>query len=614
MAGRATDITVGIASRSRGTFALWAAALLAAAAAPAADTTWTRIKSANFELITSAGEKQGREAILYFERVQNVFGRMLKSQDLTPLPVRVVAFRSKKDFEQYRTGDFAAAYYLSSRDRDYIVMSGLGFENYPTALHEYTHLLVRHGHSKVPLWFNEGLAQLYSTLTPQGKRVMIGNLIPGCMAALEREKWIPLTRLVNVDPRAPEYTEKARASMFYAESWALAHMLGLQNNYREDLSRLAKAFGDGRTPEEAFQTADGLTLQQLDKILQAYVRGDRFNAGFFDVQFEKQQQELDATALTSYEGDLILTDLLVGVGKQEEAERMYEALARQQPNRPEAPQGLAYLAMHKGDRETALKHFDRAAALNSDSPRLYRDYAGLFESSGRRGEECQRALEKALALDPSSVETRMRLAQYFLRDRNFKQALVHYRQITVVSKEQANTYLEGLFLAYYRTGDKVGARVAADRLRELASTPDEILTAERMLKALAQPQPVEEFAASTEEPPVQRRMALHGKSTPESPAAPPHASDPGTPAATGTLDKFDCNTTPARLVIVVDGKPSEFVIDGAQGIVLRGFGAETVELECGPLKPALVSIQYRIDESASPPVKLVRAIELLKRP
>lgn len=607
------DIAVVLARILRKCCTVCCLALPVIAPALGGDAAWTGITSSNFELFTSAGEKQGREAILYFERVQAVFTQILKGRDLTPLPVRIVLFSSRKDYAPYRPRESAAAYYMSSRDRDYIVMSGAGVEEYPVALHEYTHLLIRHGKQKVPLWFNEGLAELYSSLKPQGGRAMIGSLLPGRMTTLRREKWIPVPKLVTLEQDAPEYTDKQRAAVFYAESWAFAHMLVLQDNYRQELPRLMKALGEGKTPAEAFQTVYRLSLEQLDKVLKSYVYGDRFNAGFFNAQFGKTSQELTVTRLTSYESGIILSDLLTGLGKYEDAARMYESLARRQPNRAEAEQGLAYLALRKGDREMALRHFERAVSLDSNNPQLYRDYAGILEQSGVRDRELQMVLEKALSLDPGSVDTRMRLARHFLRNEQFSQALAHYQQIKQLNEEQADAYFEGLFVACYRTGEKTCARAAASQMRVRASTPSEILAAERRLKLIDRPIQTG-YTVVEDEPPVQRRVTS-GENVPKEQARTATLKDQGWGlAVTGQLEKLDCGTVPARVVVSIDGKPAEFVIDGNSGLQLDGFGADTVELECGPLKAAQVSITFRVDENTTPPTRVVRSIRVLRKP
>src|ERR1700721_106787 len=105
---------------------------------------WLKITSSNFELLTTAGEKKGREAILYFEQVRSLFDKLSKSSPVPTLPVRIVAFRSENEYAPYRLNDSATAYYLSGQERDYIVMKSIDPELYPVAIHEYTHLIVKH--------------------------------------------------------------------------------------------------------------------------------------------------------------------------------------------------------------------------------------------------------------------------------------------------------------------------------------------------------------------------------------------------------------------------------------------------------------------------------------
>src|SRR6202000_665590 len=103
--------------------------------------------------------------------------------------VRIVAFSSRKEFEPYKLNDFAIAYYHSGLEHDYIVMSHTGAETAPIAIHEYVHLVARHSNLKLPPWLNEGMAELYSTLQPQGDKILVGALIEGRHQALLREKW-----------------------------------------------------------------------------------------------------------------------------------------------------------------------------------------------------------------------------------------------------------------------------------------------------------------------------------------------------------------------------------------------------------------------------------------
>src|SRR5690349_8534110 len=128
---------------------------------------WLKLKSSHFELYTTAGEKKGREAILYFEQVRDFFSKanpQSKSTAGWSAPARIIAFRSEKEYKPFWPNETAAAFYVAGYDRDYIVMQSAAPESYPVAVHEFTHLLVKHTGFEVPVWFNEGLAELYSTL------------------------------------------------------------------------------------------------------------------------------------------------------------------------------------------------------------------------------------------------------------------------------------------------------------------------------------------------------------------------------------------------------------------------------------------------------------------
>jgi hypothetical protein len=111
----------------------WSLAAVALAAAPA--DPWVRIRSANFELFTTAGEGAGRDLVLHFEQVRgfflDVFG--LKSTDRKP--VRIIAFHSEKEFVPYSPSKAATAFFDSGSEHDYIVMSSADSEHYHVATH-----------------------------------------------------------------------------------------------------------------------------------------------------------------------------------------------------------------------------------------------------------------------------------------------------------------------------------------------------------------------------------------------------------------------------------------------------------------------------------------------
>src|SRR3982074_2206580 len=96
---------------------------------------WIKLKSSHFELYTTAGEKKGREAILYFEQVRDFFGKILvEKKGLAAAPVRLIAFRSEEEYKPFQPSEAAVAFYLAGYDRDYIVMQSIAAEHYPVAV------------------------------------------------------------------------------------------------------------------------------------------------------------------------------------------------------------------------------------------------------------------------------------------------------------------------------------------------------------------------------------------------------------------------------------------------------------------------------------------------
>src|SRR5438270_680159 len=92
--------------------------------ASAAGDPWLRIRSSNFELFTTAGERNGRDLIQHLEKVRSFFLQAFDLAAPRSEPVRIVCFRSDKEYQPYRPTDIADAFFQPGIDHDYIVMKG----------------------------------------------------------------------------------------------------------------------------------------------------------------------------------------------------------------------------------------------------------------------------------------------------------------------------------------------------------------------------------------------------------------------------------------------------------------------------------------------------------
>jgi Flp pilus assembly protein TadD len=446
---------------------------------------WLKIKSSNFELFTTAGEKKGREAILYFEQVRSLFSKLTKSGTIPTLPVRIVAFRSEKEYTPYRINDSATAYYLSGQDRDYIVMRGIDPELYPVALHEYTHLIVKHVGLPLPTWLNEGLADVYSTLKPSGKKVMAGEIYPGRYHELQTGMWLDLETLIAVDHKSPLYNEKQKAGMFYAESWALTHMLYLSDEYWKKFSQFLSLIKADGSQAAVFQQVYGKSLTQVQADLEQYLRGTRFNAAFFDVTLEKSAEAPEIRPATALESGMALADLLAGTRKRVAAKAAYESLARANPQDPEIELAMAHLAWMNADHEEMKRHFARAIEMGTTNAKVYFDYAMMLQGQGKDPEIAE-LLRKSVELKPDLTEAHYMLGFYASNAGRFGEAVAHLRQVKKLEKDQAFPYFRALSYAFYRLGQMDDARKNAESAAKFATEPKDVELAKEFQAYLAQ--------------------------------------------------------------------------------------------------------------------------------
>ncbi len=250
----------------------------------------------------------------------------------------------------------------------------------------------------MPLWLNEGEAEVFSTLTPVGKKVRVGDLLPGRLLELRDAKWLDLETLCAVEHDSPYYNEKDKQRIFYAESWALTHMLVLDDKYRVSLPEFLHQIHAGAAQSDAFHTAFGKYPWEIWQDLQAYVRRDRFNVAIYDVTLEKSAEAPEIRSATPLEIGLVLAGILANIPqKHDEARQAYEKLAIDFPAAPEIPEALGYLAWRSQKPDEARAQFAKAVELGSKNARLYYDYAGL---AGNEPERRIPLLRKAVELDP----------------------------------------------------------------------------------------------------------------------------------------------------------------------------------------------------------------------
>jgi tetratricopeptide (TPR) repeat protein len=169
---------------------------------------------------------------------------------------------------------------------------------------------------------------------------------------------LPLTTLISVDRTSPLYNEGQRRTIFYAQSWALTHMLlsGTPDR-RPKLGDFLQYVGEGVPAAEAWQRA--FAGDNVEKALDEYIH--QFAFRYSTISFPEKIVAFEATATPLAEDDVqaFLADFLIRERRFDEAA---ERLKKVDPHAPLGRAVQARLAAEKSDCggvETALRGLDK---------------------------------------------------------------------------------------------------------------------------------------------------------------------------------------------------------------------------------------------------------------
>jgi tetratricopeptide (TPR) repeat protein len=549
--------------------------LFAAAVLPSyAASEWLKITSSNFEMYTTAGATDGRRTLEYFEQVRDFFMRVRSQQVTTQLPVTIVAFKNAKEYKPYTMRETAVAYFTGDEQRDYIVMSGVGSDHFPTAVHEYMHLLVRHSGLKLPVWMNEGIAEVYSTLRPLGEHILIGTPPQGRGYALAQHKWIPLDRLLTVTHASPEFDEKNRTGLLYSQSWLLTHMLMLGEAYAKQFGQFTVEVSNSGSSEAAFRKIYGKDLAQVDRDLQAYYRSNALKG----VSYETKLQRIEVAEpreATEFETELTLTKLVALLRRRDEAGKRYEELARKNPGRWEIYEAIGHLYWYAGDRSKAKQNLRRAVDLKSPSWKTYWDYARL----GHGEESVIDALKRALELNPGLAEARMLLGLEYNNAQKYQEAFDALSTIKHVAPDRASSFYLAKAYSAMQLGKNDEARASAESAKKYSQDPSETLRAQQLIDHL------------------DRTNRTEGPQSTVIDAAINPSNEPEVQTMRGALQEVECLGKEARLMVTSGASKYSLLIRDPGSIRIKNSSGD-VNLTCGLQTGARVAVGVIVKDDA----------------
>lgn len=479
----------------------WAAALfvgtVAAPALYAAD--WIKISSANFELLTNAPEREARTTLGVFEEARDFFLREQPSLAGSPPPATIIGFNSYKDYRPYSEKSTELAYYLRHEQGDYIVLSDLELERRRVAIHEYVHLLVSHSGLSIPLWLNEGMAEVYSTLESRDGKLVLGEMKRDRVLALGGGNWMRLPALLRADVNSPEYNEEERESMFYAQSCLLAHMLMLADGYADKFPRFLERVSALGSTQAAFAEVYGKSTADIERELTVYFRQNVQSGAVYRAAPAKFEIG-EARPASGAEVGIALATLTAHLGRTKEARNRLKELASQYPGNADIEAARGFLEELGGEPDAALAYYRSALALHPDGWAAYWSYARLLDGMGGELDPRVKALEDALERNAGLMEARLRLGRDLCLAGRFSDALTRLQEARKVGPDEAAAMFIELSMASLGLRQMADARRYAEQAKSAARTPEEKAAVEQLLAQIGQASPGKTETRSAPDP------------------------------------------------------------------------------------------------------------------
>jgi Tfp pilus assembly protein PilF len=485
---------------------------------------WVEVRSPHFVVLTDSNEKQARHVAGQFERMRGVFHAAFPKAHVDPAsPIIVIALKDKKAMEALEPEVYLAkgqldlaGLFMRAPDKNYVLLrlDAQGEHPYATVYHEYTHLLLSDAEAWLPLWLNEGLAQFFQNTDIHEKDADAGEPSRENIMLLRQNRLLPLETLLAVDAKSPYYHEEEKGSIFYAESWALVHMLEVADEtlHTRRLPAYIEMVSQQVDPVTAGERAFG-DLPQLQKLLEMYISRFTFSYMKITVPQDVNEASFQAKAIPLSDADAVRADFLAYNDRGKDARALLDTVLRDDPQNVQAHETMGFLEFRGGNFEAARKWYEQAVQLDSQSYVAHYYYAVISMRSGAdvHPDQIEASLQEAIKLNPKFAPSYDALAMFYGMHRE-KLDEAHMMNLHAVALDPGNLGFRLNTAMVLQQEERFKDAISVLKSSTgLAKTPEEAATLDTRIKQLEESQ---QRHAQTEGPTKQARPEYTGNNGP----------------------------------------------------------------------------------------------------
>jgi len=343
-------------------------AALAVAPIDAAQRQWIALRTPRFGVVSQLNEKATRNWATEFDKfvaaLESLYG--IKEADLPPLTM--VLFAQTRDFARYRPSDETAGVFAHTTAWSTIGLAGLSSSQATrhVVYHEGVHWFSRAFATEPPLWFEEGLAHVFSTFEVKDGKARWGTASRENVVYLNLEGLRPMETVLQVSRDDPIET----TGQYQPQWWAFVHYLMFANAgaRSKDLVKFVQRLRETDV-DTAFVDAFGMSFDSMTNELRRYLANGRYNIA--EMAVPDRSAEMTLAPATPIQVEFALGRLAFGTGKYELAREHAERVVALAPGASAGYELLALVAFRTGQSTALASSLDRAIELGSNDAIMY---------------------------------------------------------------------------------------------------------------------------------------------------------------------------------------------------------------------------------------------------
>lgn len=250
-----------------------------------AEPSWIQLEGDGYRIYSQMPEQATRDWAVELDRFIGAATSILNINRKSLSPLRVVLFKGDKELTAFKTArpdgrvaEEQGGYFYRNESGSYMVLSLQGNREGSRHMlfHEATHWILDALAVRRPLWYEEGLADLFGTYKIEAGQVVFAQPIPGYILEYRSGTFRSLKDFFSREQSMGN--NPLETDRYYAQAWAIMHFYFVNPKGRQesaDLEKYVRAYAAGEEGD-LVDRYFGPRLKAYENALARYIEKETF--------------------------------------------------------------------------------------------------------------------------------------------------------------------------------------------------------------------------------------------------------------------------------------------------------------------------------------------------